>query len=290
MGIRWSPTRGGGMVPVSCAVMSIPRVSSSLRRAVLPWTGIALVAALALSGCGDSAESEPAAQNEDDSATVEEDADQAGDGAEEDEGESGAAEESFATAEMTDMAQNGIGTVSFTEVENGVLIEAEVHDLQSGFRGIALHENGICEPQSTSEAGVVGDFESSGGHLVGNAEGDAGVVEGEEAPEESTEPDLDDLSEDDPLQEPAPVDHPDHAGDLPNLLVNEDGTGWLSVVTDRLVAEDLLAAEGASVIVHAAADNHANVPDRYNGYGPDQESLTSGDAGARVACGVVEEQ
>ncbi|WP_218220479.1 superoxide dismutase family protein [Nesterenkonia sp. Act20] len=269
--------------------MSIPRVSSSSRRTVLPWTGIALIAALALSGCGDSAESEPAAQNEDDAAQVDEDAEQAGDEAGDDDGDAAADEEPFATAEMTDMAQNGIGTVSFTEREDGVLIEAEVHDLQSGFRGIAIHENGVCEPQSTSETGVVGDFESSGGHLVGNAEGDAGVVEGEEAPE-STEPDLDDLSEEDPLQEPAPVDHPDHAGDLPNLLVNEDGTGWLSVVSDRLVPEDLLAAEGASVIVHAAADNHANVPERYNGYGPDQESLTSGDAGARVACGVVEEQ
>ncbi len=268
--------------------MSIPRVSSS--SSVLPWTGIALVAALALSGCGDSAESEPAAQNDDGAAQVEADAEQAEDETGEDDGEPGAAEEPFATAEMTDMAQNGIGTVSFTEVENGVLIEAEVHDLQAGFRGITIHENGVCEPQSTSEAGVVGDFESSGGHLVGDVETDAGVVEGEEAPEESTEPDLDDLSEDDPLQEPAPVEHPDHAGDLPNLLVNEDGTGWLSLVSDAVLAEDLVSADGASVIVHAAPDNHANVPVRYNGYGPDQESLTSGDAGARVACGVVEEQ
>lgn len=256
-------------------------------------TGIALLAALAVTGCGD-AESEPetegAAGSQDDAAQV--DTAEPADGETDDEGQGtgpGSTEEPFASAEISDVAQNAIGTVSFTEVDGGTLVEAEVFDLDAGFRGITIHERGVCEPQSSSESGVFGDYESSGGHLVGTAEEDLGIVDGEEAPEEeSPETDLDDLSEDVPPAEPEAVTHPDHAGDLPNLLVNQDRTVWLSLVSDRLSAEDLLGTEGSSVIIHAQADNHGNVPDRY--FGPDAQTLTDGDAGSRVACGVVEEQ
>lgn len=270
--------------------MSTPSPKPSTRgRRGLPLTGITLLAALLLAGCGDT-ESDATSEQNDDAGQVEQDtAAEDQEGSQEEGSGPDSAQEPFATAEITDMASNGIGTVSFTEVEAGVLVEAEVHDLQAGFRGIAIHERGVCEPQSTSESGIFGDFESSGAHLVGQVDEDNGIVEGEEAPE-SSEPNLDDLSEEDPVQEPAPVDHPDHAGDLPNVLVNEDGTGWLSLVTDRLVPDELLDGEGTSVIVHAAADNHANIPDRYNGYGADLESLVTGDSGSRIACGVIEEE
>lgn len=268
----------------------------------MPLTGIGLLAALTLAGCGDGDQGS-ASGNDDDAAQVDADTQDdgaTGDGADTENGgdaESGAqdaqagpsgSEDPFATAELTDMASNGIGTVSFTEVENGVLIEAEVHDLDAGFRGITIHERGVCEPQSSSDSGVFGDFESSGGHLVGTTEEDMGIVEGEEAPEEPAETNLDDLSEEIPPTEPEAVTHPDHAGDLPNLLVNEDRTGWLSLVSDRLVPDDLLGDEGSSVIVHAQPDNHGNVPERY--FGPDAETLANGDSGSRMACGVVEEQ
>jgi Cu-Zn family superoxide dismutase len=46
------------------------------------------------------------------------------------------------------------------------------------------------------------------------------------------------------------------------------------------------------VIVHEKADNFANIPTRYalpdNAPVPDQTTLSTGDAGARVACGVIE--
>jgi Cu-Zn family superoxide dismutase len=38
-------------------------------------------------------------------------------------------------------------------------------------------------------------------------------------------------------------------------------------------------------MVHAGADNFANIPDRYGE--PDQTTLNTGDAGGRAACGVV---
>lgn len=68
-----------------------------------------------------------------------------------------------------------------------------------------------------------------------------------------------------------------HAGDLPNMTVGDDGRGTLTVTTDRftLAAGDrsVFDADGAAIVVHASAD--------------DMRSDPAGDAGARVACGVL---
>lgn len=86
---------------------------------------------------------------------------------------------------------------------------------------------------------------------------------------------------------PANAPHPRHAGDLPNLLVNADGTGALTVRTDRFRMDDLFDADGSAFIVHALPDNHAHIPtDRYRP-DPDATTLATGDAGGRIACGVV---
>jgi superoxide dismutase, Cu-Zn family len=92
---------------------------------------------------------------------------------------------------------------------------------------------------------------------------------------------------------PDNVSHPDHAGDMPTLLVNEDGTGELEFETDRFSLGELFDADGSSVILHAGRDNYANIPDRYTSSetgtpGPDATTLMNGDAGERAACGVVE--
>jgi len=84
---------------------------------------------------------------------------------------------------------------------------------------------------------------------------------------------------------PSDADHGAHAGDLPSLLVNEDGRGMLATVTDRFSLSDLRDADGSAVMVHSGRDNYANIPARYGG--PDQETLNTGDAGSRLACGVV---
>jgi Cu-Zn family superoxide dismutase len=75
--------------------------------------------------------------------------------------------------------------------------------------------------------------------------------------------------------------------------VNSDGTAQLRFPTDRFTVEELFDADGSAIIVHAAADNYANIPTRYHShtedtFGPDSATLATGDAGGRLACGVVD--
>jgi superoxide dismutase, Cu-Zn family len=91
---------------------------------------------------------------------------------------------------------------------------------------------------------------------------------------------------------PSGESHGKHAGDLPSLLVNGDGTGQLQFTTDRFSVSELFDADGSALIVHMGRDNYANIPNRYTNptgaAGPDAETLATGDAGARAACGVIE--
>jgi superoxide dismutase, Cu-Zn family len=81
--------------------------------------------------------------------------------------------------------------------------------------------------------------------------------------------------------------HRDHSGDFPVLLVNADGTANARFNTDRFAVADLFDADGSAIIIHAGPDNYANIPTRYVAE-PDATTLATGDAGARIACGVVE--
>lgn len=81
--------------------------------------------------------------------------------------------------------------------------------------------------------------------------------------------------------------HGHHAGDLPVLMVKEDGTARTRFITDRVTVNELLAGDGSAVIIHAAPDNYANIPERYAPGGPDEATMATGDAGDRLACGVV---
>jgi Cu-Zn family superoxide dismutase len=68
-----------------------------------------------------------------------------------------------------------------------------------------------------------------------------------------------------------------HMGDMPNMLAGADGTGEMEyVIPGGLVssgAAPLLDADGAAVVIHAQADDNKTDP--------------AGNAGGRVACGVL---
>ncbi len=152
-----------------------------------------------------------------------------------------------------------VGVVRLTSRDGGKLIvTSRAHGLPAGFHGFHVHATGVCDPQSRDPAGKVVPFLSAGGHY-----------------------------------NPESTSHGEHAGDMPPLLVNGDGTAASRFETDRFTSEDLLDGDGSAVIVHAAPDNLAHVPQRYHSHtedvlGPDAATKATGDAGERIACGRVE--
>lgn len=148
-----------------------------------------------------------------------------------------------------------VGTATFTESDGAMRVEVDVRDQEAGFYGLHIHGIGLCEPNSAApnEPDNRGDFLSAGGHL--------GAGE---------------------------ADHPDHAGDLPSLLVMENGQAQLSFRTDRVSLTDVTDADGAALMLHSEPDNFANIPERYAAGGPDADTRGTGDAGGRLACGVME--
>lgn len=63
--------------------------------------------------------------------------------------------------------------------------------------------------------------------------------------------------------------HPEHAGDMPNLFENR-GKAWSAFFTERFTPEEVL---GRTVIIHDMPDDYRSQP--------------SGDAGNRIACGMI---
>lgn len=86
---------------------------------------------------------------------------------------------------------------------------------------------------------------------------------------------------------PTSANHADHAGDMPSLYVNGDGTAAMSLTIDRFSVAGLFDDDGSALIIHTDPDNLAHIPERY-GVAPDETTLATGDAGGRIACGVVE--
>lgn len=66
--------------------------------------------------------------------------------------------------------------------------------------------------------------------------------------------------------------HPEHAGDLPPLF-SCGGSGFLAVLTDRFRICDVI---GKTVVIHADPDDFHSQP--------------AGDAGMKIACGVIAAQ
>ena len=57
-----------------------------------------------------------------------------------------------------------------------------------------------------------------------------------------------------------PATHGSHTGDLPSVLVGNNGRGRMVFQTHRFRVNQLFDADGSAVVLHAGADNFANVP------------------------------
>lgn len=84
------------------------------------------------------------------------------------------------------------------------------------------------------------------------------------------------------LQVDGNTSHPS-SGDLVSINVLPDGTGQTVTTTESVKVDQLV---GKSIVIHEKADNFGNIPTRY-APAPDQDTLKTGDAGKRVACGVI---
>ncbi len=71
---------------------------------------------------------------------------------------------------------------------------------------------------------------------------------------------------------PTGKEHPFHAGDLPPLL-GCNGKAFLAVKTDRFSIHDVI---GRTVVIHSGPDDFTTQP--------------AGNAGKKIACGVIEKQ
>jgi superoxide dismutase, Cu-Zn family len=162
-------------------------------------------------------------------------------------GDSRSSSRKHVKVQLVDAGGAEAGVVKLTTQGQSVIVRAEVEGLTPGFHGFHVHSVGEC----------VAPFTSAGGHY-----------------------------------NPAATGHGSHAGDMPSLLVLDDGTAQLQFATDRFTIAELFDADGTAIIVHALPDNFANIPTRYQSttegtFGPDSATLATGDAGGRVACGVV---
>jgi Cu-Zn family superoxide dismutase len=68
-----------------------------------------------------------------------------------------------------------------------------------------------------------------------------------------------------------------HAGDLPNIRIEADGSGRLESLNDRITLgagpTSLFDGDGSALVIHAAAD--------------DLQTDPTGNSGGRLACGVI---
>jgi Cu-Zn family superoxide dismutase len=135
-----------------------------------------------------------------------------------------------------------IGTVRAWQTAGGVTFRIDASGLPHGIHGIHVHAVGRCDPP---------DFTTAGAHW-------------------------------NPLDRKHGTNNPagPHAGDLPNVEVAANGVlaATVTLPNASLTAPAgtpgaLLDADGAALVIHAAADDYMTDP--------------SGNSGARIACAVL---
>jgi Cu-Zn family superoxide dismutase len=134
-----------------------------------------------------------------------------------------------------------VGRVTLSLDRSGETMELvfDVHDLPAGAHGLHIHEVGLCERP---------DFLSAGAHLD-DGRHEHGRENGKGW----------------------------HIGDLPDLIVNEDGTAHrtlrLAPRSGHVSMGSLFSGDGSAIVIHADPD--------------DQTTDPSGKSGARIACGIL---
>ena len=128
-----------------------------------------------------------------------------------------------------------IGTVRAWQTAGGVTFRINASGLPHGVHGVHVHAVGKCDPP---------DFASAGPHWnpTGKKHG---------------------------MSNPAGP----HAGDLPNVVVKANGVLGATLVLSAASMSSLIDADGAALVIHAAADDNMTDP--------------SGNSGARIACAVI---
>jgi len=148
--------------------------------------------------------------------------------------------EPIANASLFDTSGARVGLATFSEVEGQGRVGVSVSGLSPGQHGMHIHETGACTPP---------DFESAGSHF--NPASKKHGLLNPEGP---------------------------HAGDMPNLVVEADGSADTTVtVPASLLAQgpkSMLGAQTHAFVIHADPD--------------DQKTDPSGNSGSRVVCGVIE--
>jgi Cu-Zn family superoxide dismutase len=139
-----------------------------------------------------------------------------------------------ATAAMRTSAGVEAGRATATEVAGGVRFTIDARAMPPGTHGAHVHMVGRCDAPG---------FESAGAHWNPSAR------------QHGT------------LNPQGP-----HQGDLPNLIIGTDGRGTIGITVPGATMDGVLDADGATMMVHATADDLRTDP--------------SGNSGARIACGV----